>query len=184
MKTKGLSTYLTLFVFLFVIFGCAAKTIKLPPQEKVSDEIPVELRGQILQLYDSGSAREKALKSLMDMGEKAKPAIPYLVPIANSKPGTPQENRVKLLAIKALGKIGKEAVPYLIPIASSKPSSSGYDRASKFAAIETLGEIGDNSAVDKLIEELNSPDRFVQKHVAVALGKIGDNSAIAPLVNT
>ena len=175
--------YLILFTFLFVIFGCASKTIKLPPQEKIPAEIPLELRQHILQLYESGSEREKAIKSMMDMGEKAKLAIPYLVPIANSKPDTLQENRVKILAIKVLGKIGKETVPYLIPIANIKPPFSRYERASKFAAIETLGEIGDIRAVNKLIEELNSPKRFVQIYAAKALGKIGDNRAIAPLVN-
>ena len=48
-------------------------------------------------------------------------------------------------------------------------------------AIEMLGIIGDEKAVDALVLVLKDKDRFVRQEAIVTLGKIGDGRIIEPL---
>ena len=57
------------------------------------------------------------------------------------------------------------------------------DRHTREVAAETLGDIGDVSAVEPLISVLNSEENnYVRADIAVALGKIGDPRAVEPLI--
>ena len=49
-------------------------------------------------------------------------------------------------------------------------------------AAEALGEIGDNIAVDSLINSLNDEDYIVRGSAAWALGEINDDRAVEPLI--
>lgn len=72
--------------------------------------------------------------------------------------------------------IGKEAVPAVLDclIGQGPP----HQRA---IAAQVLGEIGDASAVNALINKLRDPEMLVRGFSAEALGKIGDKRAITPL---
>ena len=49
-------------------------------------------------------------------------------------------------------------------------------------AVEALGKIGDNRAVEPLIAALNDSDSDVREYAADALGEIGDKRAVEPLI--
>jgi HEAT repeat protein len=61
-------------------------------------------------------------------------------------------------------------------IAEMKASSDAYTRG-KFA--ELLGEMGDQSAVAPLIEELHHPDRRVHEWALIALDLLGFDEGLA-----
>ena len=48
-------------------------------------------------------------------------------------------------------------------------------------AIEMLGQMGDEKAVDALILVLKDKNRFVRQETVLALGKIGGESLVEPL---
>jgi HEAT repeat protein len=58
------------------------------------------------------------------------------------------------------------------------------DRGVRYSAIDALGNIRDNKAVDPLIQTLRDKDEKVRKGVAYALGEIGDQRAVKPLIQT
>jgi len=62
-----------------------------------------------------------------------------------------------------------------------KNSQSADDLDIPTTAAFALGELGDNAAVESLIEALDHPSYFVQNAAAIALGRIGDGRAVEPL---
>lgn len=79
-------------------------------------------------------------------------------------------------AAEALVMIGKPAVPHLI---SALQHENDNIRCTATAA---LGEIGDNRAVEPLLECLRDPDWLLRWYAAISLGKIADDRAVLPLV--
>ena len=55
------------------------------------------------------------------------------------------------------------------------------DSSKRRFAVETLGIMMDEKAVDSLIPILRDRDRFVRQEVALALGKIGNSKAVEHL---
>jgi len=55
------------------------------------------------------------------------------------------------------------------------------DSSKRRFAVETLGTIMDEKAVDSLIPILKDKDRFVRQEVALALGKIGNAKIVEHL---
>lgn len=55
------------------------------------------------------------------------------------------------------------------------------DSSKRRFAIETLGTMMDEKAVDALIPVLKDKDRFVRQEVALALGKIGNSKVVEHL---
>jgi len=81
--------------------------------------------------------------------------------------------------MKALGRLRNEkAVKPLIEIVLNKRMKKTIRKE----AMEALGMIKDNRAVETLIQALKDPDKNFQKDAIVALGKIGDKRAIEPLI--
>jgi len=70
-------------------------------------------------------------------------------------------------SIVTLEKIGKPAVDYLVMVLKDP------DKWVRYAAADTLGEIGDFACVDPLIGLLGDHDQDVRLVIAKALGKIG-----------
>jgi len=58
----------------------------------------------------------------------------------------------------------------------------GKSKYSRWEAAEALGKIGDNRAVDLLIESLKDKKPLVRWKAAEALGEIKDNRAVEPLI--
>lgn len=91
-----------------------------------------------------------------------------------------EDSDVRWKSIVALGDIGIPAVEPLIKAFENK------DWQIKSRAAEVLGKIGDERAVEPLIEALNRKDKYQNKYVrgriVEALGKIGDERAVEPLI--
>ncbi len=89
---------------------------------------------------------------------------------------------LKVLAIKALATYkNKAALPTLLYSLNGKNENYKV----RLAAAEALGNIGDNNAVDSLInivKDENEKSVYVRESAAAALGMIGDMRAIEPFL--
>jgi hypothetical protein len=106
---------------------------------------------------------QSAIDSIIAMGA---PAVPRLI-----EKYTTQDARENHTINSILVGIGKPAVPRLVDALS-------LDNPEQVSRIcRSLGEIGDSSAVEPLIDIAFHDDWRVRSSVAVALGKIGDKKA-------
>jgi HEAT repeat protein len=78
-------------------------------------------------------------------------------------------------SISDLRKLGPSAVEYLII------NLWDSDKKVRLAAVDALGEIGDQRAYEPLVRMLGDPDHDVRFACVVALGTIGDERSIGPL---
>jgi hypothetical protein len=144
-------------------------------------------------LWDSEEGNREAAKDLVDgIGIKNIPeSRGWLESLDNL------DVDVRCAAVEVLGKFGELAVEPLIK-ALGDPSLHqnyiplhGYDDYTVCeAAACTLGKIGDERAVEPLIELLEdndygtaSSDWFIYSSAAYALGEIGDARAVGPLIS-
>ena len=101
--------------------------------------------------YKRKETRLNVVKALGDVGHES--AIPVLVEVVNSGSEKRKKDRedpeVRQLAVEALGKIGGSAVQELVKIVQNKGSSLRVD------AIQTLESLGDEQAVQPLLEVLS-----------------------------
>jgi len=170
------------------------------PKDKILSNIPPEVREQVEKLYSQSSAeRTEAIEKLGGMGEKAAPAIPFLIAmladagdstllvgigasgeifewklVAFSPSTGKQDIPIGQKAAVALSKMGKAAVMPLTVALKDK------DFVVRFNAVEALANIKDNRAVEPLIATLKDEYPPVRFNAAVALGNIKDLSAIIP----
>ncbi|MHC4598348.1 MAG: HEAT repeat domain-containing protein, partial [Planctomycetota bacterium] len=109
-----------------------------------------------------------------ELGKHGSAAVKPLVALL----GDPDES-VRYYAVMALGMIGKPAVESLL---EALESETAYKRKS---AVEILGRIGDERAVDALLKRLEDPDREVRIRARYALREIGSGvfDAALPLLN-
>jgi HEAT repeat protein len=87
---------------------------------------------------------------------------------------------VRTVAEEGLVEIGEPAVESLIQILSNENEAT----IARMGAARTLGRIGDERAVEPLIQLLNEHHYWeLQNASAVALGNIGDAKAVEPLIS-
>ena len=130
-----------LVTVLFLGFNCYAQpTI---PKDKIPSDLAAEVKAEVEGLYSPEAAkRAQAANKLGDLGEKAAPAIPFLV-----------------------GMLGDSAGTELKP----SPDSKIADNTSPgIEAAVALGKIGD-PALDQLIAALKDKNPNVRVLAAVAL---------------
>ena len=154
--------------------------------KKIPSNIISEVRVEIEKLYsDEPADRVLAAMLLGEMGEKANPAIPFLIDILSDTQSVIIQTETKNIvastspdreALTALVNIGKPAVQPLIAVVKDKNITVRKN------AIEALGEIKDARAVDTLIVSLKDENPDIRKNAAEALGKIRDIRAIDALV--
>lgn len=154
------------------------------PKEKILSNIPLDVRTQIEKLYSvDPKERAMAVVSLWNMGEKATPAIPFLIElftdpreVKNIYVGNDEARTVAGTAIKVLVKIGKPAVEPLI--------STLGDNNSEIRELSALalGKINDTRAVEPLIKLLNDKEWMVRFTAVRALAEIKDTRAVAPII--
>jgi HEAT repeat protein len=115
--------------------------------------------------------REKASKAGAAFGEIGVPALELLL-IALRNPN----GRIRGAAASGLVKVGSPAVIPLIEIASdSKRFGQDY-------AASALGQIGDLTAVEPLIGQLEKADKLALFFIISALGRLRDSRAVKPLI--
>lgn len=176
------------FIFLSIALLLSEGLLYAQPKPKtktIPSGIISEVRVQIEKLYsDEPADRVLAAMRLGEMGEKANPAVPFLIDILSDTKSVIIQTETKIVAstspdreaLTALVNIGKPAVQPLIAAVKDK------DITVRKNAIEALGEIKDVRAVDTLIISLKDEDHDIRKNAAEALGKIRDVRAINALV--
>ena len=93
------------------------------PKENIPADIPTEVREQIERLYSSDPVgRGDAAYDLGEMGEKAAPAIPFLIEVLKD-----EASYVRGYAAEALGWIGGECAlePLIAALKHESPSVRG-----------------------------------------------------------
>jgi len=81
------------------------------------------------------------------------------------------------MAVRMLGSCGIEAVPSLI-----KLLKSGETDDVRISAIACLGSLGDDRAVEPLIDTLKDKSPWIRYVAADSLGQLGDARAVRPLM--
>ncbi|MFA6056254.1 MAG: HEAT repeat domain-containing protein [Thermodesulfovibrionales bacterium] len=166
-----------------VIFGHSYSQPRIL-SENLPKNIQPEVRQLIEKLYsEDPGERGKALIKLGEIGQKAVPAIPFIIGMLSDTKSFSVQSQTSLVetavlskeAIKVLTIIGQPAVGPLIKALRDRNSIVRKNAA------EALGEIKDKSATDPLITALEDDDGTVRQYAAEALGKIGDNRALKPL---
>lgn len=174
-------------LFLLGMFFLAMQLIyaaPIIPKGEISPGTPKNVKENIIKLYSSNWKEMKVgIDNLGDLGEKAAPAVPFLVSIIGDEmllPGTTIIYSIGGDASKALVKIGKPAVD---PLMLAFPTAN--ENASRHIAY-ALAEIGDTSIVDKLIEFLQMKQRntYFREDIGTVLGKLKDPRAVETLLNS
>jgi HEAT repeat protein len=181
MQRKRTALFCTIAITAVAILGisvtgqhCYAYTAI--PREKIPADFPVDVRKQVERLYSHDVEEQaRACYQLGQMGEKAVPAIPFLIGMLGTAylfhPMSPDE-----AAAKALVKIGKPAVPQLLPCLTDE------DPWVRERAVWILGKLKDPRAIDGLIAALRDDDSDVRWLAALALGELKDRRAVEPLI--
>jgi len=141
------------------------------PKEEVPSDIPAEVRNEILGLYSSNLVdRGNAALRLGRIGEKAVPAIPFLVGLlGDTKSDVVQTSMGTIivmagqLASDALAKIGK---PAIVPLSTALQDINPQVR---FQAARALGIMKDPGAIEALIAALKNKDPEIRKVVVSRL---------------
>jgi HEAT repeat protein len=115
-----------------------------------------------------------AERELVHMGEQV---VATLVGIMREKIYWDAHKRA---IAKVLGKIG--SVNALEPLMRELKECRRRQTELRNACVDALGEIGDERAVDLLIEVVGGKDKRSRCHAAEALGKIGDKRAVESLL--
>ena len=157
--------YIIVLVFACVICASAYAKPKISIKQ-IPLHADAEVKTQIRRLYSwSYAKRYDACKKLGEMGEKAIPAIPFLIEelqdysnwsILNKRPP-------RYAAREALIRIGKPAVPALLDTLKHK------DKFVRREAVEALGDIKDPRVIQPLIHMLEDQEKTVRKATAWAL---------------
>ncbi len=150
------------------------------PMDKIPEGIPADVRKEIEGLY-SGDERDRgrAARNLGGMGEKAVPAIPFLIGLLNPEDFSLGETiSPGQEACLALLKIGRPATLPLIEVMKEP----GVDPLARQLAADLLGSIRDPRAVEPLIGALNDESRHLRLSAITALKQIRDPRAVEPLI--
>lgn len=107
--------------------------------------------------------------ALRELGSQS--AIQKLLPLMGH-----QNQRVVIASLFVLGKLGNEEIlPDLQQVLK-------YDESIREQAVETLGELGSNTALLDLHEALKDSSSRVREKAIEALGKLGDESVLPELI--
>lgn len=163
-KRAGLA-FLILSTVLLNSCASVSPIVPITPKEDIPQDIPEDVREQIMRLYGPSMEKAEAARELSKMGEKAAPAIPYLISIlgdynqlvwrsSDSGPNFPLQPGEKatdagIEAMEALVAIGEKSIESL-----SIAAVSGKDDRAAFA----LGKIKTEKSVDALLTIATNKD--------------------------
>lgn len=123
----------------------------------------------LIKALQTSSTQEMAIENFIKLGESA--VEPLILTFAEGKISLNHTIRDVLV------KIGEPSIDPLIE------SLSEINVDVKINSIKTLGDIGDEKAIDPLIDALNDyDDSFVRKYAAKALTQIDNERVIEPLI--
>jgi bilin biosynthesis protein len=186
MKERGFITRRGLFVFVAVALIIGSTVLAQPtiPKGRIPTDIAADVREQIERLYsDHPVERASATFWLSKMGERAVPAIPFIIAIL------PEYNETQCTSISCDYHVfpGEEAAKALVTLGefSVEPLIGALKDENvdiRRMATSILGQIKDPRAVDSLVATLEDEHRNVRMMAAWSLAQIGE-PAVKPLIN-
>jgi hypothetical protein len=115
--------------------------------------------------------RWKAARALGEMGDTS--AVPDLLKALDDL-----DRFVRLHVMQALGKLSdKQAVEPLLEVVKRRE-----DEGEAEIAIQSLGQIGDRSALPTLLDALNDKSKLIRQSAVKALGNMKDERAVSKLI--
>ena len=186
MKERGFRTRTGFFVFVAVALMIGSTVFAQPtiPKGRIPTSVPADVREQIERLYsDDRVERASATFWLSKMGERAVPAIPFLIAIL------PEYNETHCTSISCDYHVfpGEEAAKALVTLGESsvEPLIGALKDENvhiRRMAASILGQIKDPRAVDSLVAALEDEHSNVRMMAAWSLAQIGE-PAVKPLIN-
>jgi HEAT repeat protein len=160
---------LTLLALLFT--GSCGANESVPP---VPTDVSPKIRSLIEQtLSDNPKECAAAARELSNLGQEARPALPFLMRLLNMPPADNPD--AQYFSYRALKQIGGPAFDMLLERVNSRSLGRAY-------MVRLLGDSGDGRAAETLIESLNDRDGEVRRSAALALCHIPDSRALQPLL--
>ena len=150
------------------------------PEKKISTDVPNDLREHIEKLYSlDASVRLIAAERLKKMGERAIPAIPFLIELLGDDTrlfGGWKGASPGVEAAEALGNIGSLAVKPLIAVLKHENHTRRKNATRALVWIDV-------DAVEQLVAALKNKNPNVRAQAAIALGEIKDRRAVKHLIS-
>ncbi|MFQ5645314.1 MAG: HEAT repeat domain-containing protein [bacterium] len=170
---KKIKDFLFMVISLIFAIGGSAYAQPAVSREKISQNIPQEVRKHIEALYlPDAKDRVFAIKALTILGKRSEPAVPFLIGILSDN-----DWFVRKEAAWILGRLeDPRAIEPLIRLLNEK------NRYVTGEAVEALTKIG-RPAVTPLLAALKYKNVDIRKNVVTVLGNIGDHQAIDPLIH-
>jgi len=158
--------FLLILTALGVCFAHLASAQPNIPRENIPPNIALEVRGQIERLYsEDAEERVRAADRLGGMGEKAIPAVPFLMDLLDDPSGLFSKAWTPFMAAtSALIRIGEPPIEVLT---EALKHENTYVQTS---AIHFLGLTKDPRAVEPLVAALDDEDFWVRHRAASTLG--------------
>ncbi len=143
-------------------------------------EMPAELREHIKDLYSpTPSARLRAATALGRMGERAGPAIPFLIVLLGDDTVIGGGYKGAMPGREAADALAGIGVPAVMPLIAALKDPNPITRRHATQSLTKL----DVDAVDELIKALRDENPKVRGHAATALGDIKDRHAVGHLIS-
>jgi HEAT repeat protein len=196
---KALSRLLATLV-LGVLGGAAARGKPTLPESSIPRDVPKDVGDQLVKLYSpDGPTRGYAAIKLARMGDRASPAVPFLVAMLGDDarlkieerdrelPSGAREHWIYKLEREERTSPGREAAKALALIGEShlgllhEALQDPNEKVRQHAAL-ALGGIKSRESAPHLIPRLKDPIQEVRMQAAKALGRINDPSAVEPLI--
>jgi len=160
------------------------------PKDAIPKGLSGAVRKQVERLYSSDPIeRNEACDELAAMGEKAVPAIPFLVETLNDRTPVMRNTRVGdqtvvssatpgLQAGRAILKMGKPGLDAL----SGVLEGNGQDEEAQRNVVRIMGESENPATVPLLIKALKHKSEWVRYDAAWSLGALKSKDAIPHLI--
>jgi HEAT repeat protein len=182
---------LPMVLALAIAAACEAPQSNAPQSSGRLSELPPAIRAEIDRLAsDEAGKRATAAASLAEMGERAVPAIPYLIGALGDERmaiGSDAVKQVRAFALTTLTKLGGPAREALLNALKSSDFIDARDPSSisqrSAGVLWALGKMREPRAVEPLIGLLAREEATLAVRYAVeALGDIEDARAVEPLI--
>jgi len=143
---------------------------------EIADKSTIKPLIEYLLKDDDPDFRAMIAKQFGEMGSVAHEAGPALIEALS----TQDYSEIRENAAYALGKIKYKPSTRSLKETLAKEK----DKYAKRKITWSLGELGDQQAIDILVQKLNDSDRETRANAAEALGKIGEKGSIIPLLKS
>lgn len=123
---------------------------------------------------ESGLRRRLATYALINLGSKAKTAVPALVEELDD-----EEFQSQLVAMQALTTIGADAKPAVEKLLTMIEIGNVSVRGHAAVCLGAIGPVEDHDVLKAIVQCLDDPNQVVRERAMIGLGMMGKNAATA-----